>query len=597
MLDDHTDAPWLRFLDGADVDPGRVELAVEELGFPGGELVHLPAPGVTAVVGANNSGKSSFLRQLNQRLRRPGSPAGESFDLLPHQKVGRTGSGEDMVAWLGQHASYQEPNPGVAGSFSRPQAGPLLLDHARTNWPNEWDLNGPVSSFLVWFADAANRLHAAGGVQQREDVAAAATHPLHLLQDDAGLMRRLDALSWRILRQRLTLDDLSGSMRLRVGRPDVEAPSRGDSQGRYRHAMARLPGLEDQGDGMKSLLGLLLPLVTATYPVILVDEPEAFLHPPQAGALGAVLGELAVEQGVQVILATHDRNLLAGLLSSETPLSVVRLTRSGDTTRAAQLGSEQLRELWNDPVLRYSNVLDGLFHQLVVLGESDGDCRFYAAALDAVDEARNLPIPPSDVLFVPANGKAGMARLAEALRAVDVPVVASPDLDVLNDQAVLSRLVAALGGTWADMAADHSSVTQQLQQPRSEALVADVHRTVADVLGKVVDADPAARYTPNLRRRVTTALRSYESPWRMVKQVGTRAFTGEAAAALDRLLGKLEGVGVVPVRVGELESFDLSLGPSNKADWLPAALTAGVHRKPEPQNHVARLVAAARQNS
>ena len=30
----------------------------------------------------------------------------------------------------------------------------------------------------------------------------------------------------------------------------------------------------------------LLPLITTARPVVFIDEPEAFLHPPQANALG-----------------------------------------------------------------------------------------------------------------------------------------------------------------------------------------------------------------------------------------------------------------------------------------------------------------------
>jgi hypothetical protein len=40
--------------------------------------------------------------------------------------------------------------------------------------------------------------------------------------------------------------------------------------------------------------------------------------------------------------------------------------------------------LWNTPLLRYSSILDGLFHERVTICEADSDCRFYAAMLDAV---------------------------------------------------------------------------------------------------------------------------------------------------------------------------------------------------------------------
>ena len=114
---------------------------------------------------------------------------------------------------------------------------------------------------------------------------------------------------------------------------------------------------------MRSLLGLLLPLISATHQVVLVDEPEAFLHPPQARALGSALARLAKQRQLQVIVATHDRNIVSGLLKAENvDVSVARLSRSENTTQSHQLDANNLRAIWGDPVLRYSNALDGLFH-------------------------------------------------------------------------------------------------------------------------------------------------------------------------------------------------------------------------------------------
>jgi hypothetical protein len=350
--------------------------------------------------------------------------------------------------------------------------------------------------------------------------------------------------------------------------------------------------LEQQGDGMKSLLGLLLPLITATYPIILVDEPEAFLHPPQAFQLGRALGQLARESRVQLVLATHDRNLLAGLLAAQAPLSVVRLTRHGDTTEAAQLPADQLAELWTDPVLRYSNVLDGLFHQLVVLGEAERDCRFYGAALDAADEATTLPIPAADVLFVPANGKAGMARLASALRAVAVEVVASPDLDILNERPPLEKLFMALGSDWAPLQDDYARSTAPFRGPREPTRVSNVRIAILQLLDEALKEDPEARYGPEISMQIRDALRSTGSPWLALKDYGALAFKGDSALAAERLLTELADGRVVAVRVGELEGFAPGLGIPKGKSWLPAALEAGAHRLPAAQEHVRRLLAA-----
>jgi len=563
-----------------------------------GQRLPLPGPGVTAIVGANNSGKSTLLRQLHHTLSSPAGTNGEPVQLVADVEVAGEGSDADFLAWLMQHARGYRPDP--ANPFGNAylvnvNGGETSIDTYR-HW---WD-QGPRQLLSVFTplvgpnATPTDRLMQALGTAQRNDVAEPPAHPLHHLQDDAALRARLDELSRRIFRQPLTLDDLSAGMRLRVGRPDVEPPRIDEGQGSYRAALAALPPLDHQGDGMKSLLGLLLPLITATYSIILVDEPEAFLHPPQAYQLGRVLGELTRETDVQLILATHDRNLLAGLLAAEAPLSVVRLTRTGDVTRAAQLDAERVAELWTDPVLRYSNILDGLFHQLVVLAAADRDCRFYAAALDAAEElGPPLPVPPADVLFVPAHGKAAMARLARLLRAVAVPVVAGPDLDILTDRVQLAALIDALGHDWTGLQADYDLSTQPFRQPQDATRVADIRDAVLTVLDRALTDDPEARYDAELRQRVTAALRTRPSRWQELKDVGDRAFRGQAGQAGDRLLAGLEERGVVPVRVGELEGFAPRLGVAKGPRWLPAALDAGAHRDRDAQEHVRRLLATS----
>src|SRR5690242_1223696 len=95
-----------------------------------------------------------------------------------------------------------------------------------------------------------------------------------------------------------------------------------------------------------------------------------FLHPPQARLLGTLLGkEIASER--QLFVATHSADLLRGLLESEClGLRIIRLRRVGPVNRACELTAADAAEVWRDPVLRYSNILDGEFHEKVVVCET-----------------------------------------------------------------------------------------------------------------------------------------------------------------------------------------------------------------------------------
>ncbi|WP_304722163.1 AAA family ATPase [Conexibacter sp. CPCC 206217] len=75
-------------------------------------------------------------------------------------------------------------------------------------------------------------------------------------------------------------------LHLHLGAPDIQP--RLDSV-EYLNALDGLPLVPDQGDGMRSFIGLLLTILSSSHPLILVDEPEAFLHPPQAVSWGGSL--------------------------------------------------------------------------------------------------------------------------------------------------------------------------------------------------------------------------------------------------------------------------------------------------------------------
>lgn len=571
-------------------------IGIGEVTLIGGTPIALSAPGVTAVVGANNSGKSTVLREIINALARPPRQEPNKFKVLSTLTIKSEGSYADMFDWFAKHVRYAEaPSNGLqAGFVGLHQAQPYPVHIIEGEWAavsGHRDRLGVFHQFFSYYLTAEARLGLTAPQQARANVTDPPVHPLHYLQDDADLLAHIKALSVRLFQETLTLDRVSTSIRLRVGEPAVPAPPVDAVTAEYVQSLGALPELSEQGDGMKSLLGLLLPLVTATHPVFVIDEPEAFLHPPQAAALGQVLGELAHSKNLQIILATHDRNLLAGLLQAEkVDVSVVRLTRTGNATRAHHLEPQALRDVWTDPALRYTNVLDGLFHRLVVLAEGDQDCRFYAAALEHLLAQGSYPLTPTDVLFVPAGGKGGLVKLATALRAAQVPVIASPDLDILNNAGELKPLVDSLGGDWSTMAGDYATATATFRTPPVPRTVKDVCDDVAAALAGKMSENYTQEHYRAVKARIHVA-----SPFGALKTSGMPAFPrGLVYAAAERLTGQLEAIGIVPVRVGELENFAPALAVGKGPAWLPAAIAAGAHTDSAAQEHARRIVDAYR---
>lgn len=238
-------------------------------------------------------------------------------------------------------------------------------------------------------------------------------------------------------------------------------------------------------------------------------------------------------------------------------------------------------------MLRYTNVLDGLFHRAVVLAEAEADCAFYGAALDAASAGS---APNRDLLFVPTGGKDGMPRVASSLAAVGVPVVATVDLDLLNDEAKLRRLVEAIGSTWTDhMSGLWKKCTSDFRARTEQARVSDVQAAI----GAVLDGHEAEPFTSELQAQVRAHLRTSGSRWGPMKEYGLAAFKGEARIALDALLEELDRIGVILVKSGELERLAPEVAVSKGPEWLPAALTANAHANSATQEHVGRIRKAA----
>ncbi|WAU82563.1 AAA family ATPase [Streptomyces sp. Qhu-G9] len=444
-----------------------------------------------------------------------------------------------------------------------------------------------LTDFVAFYGDAWTRIGYVQPAEMRNTFTDPPETPFHVLQDREDLLEELCTICERIFNTRLTLDRLSRAINLRVGETGIPAPSIDHISSEYRERLAKLPPLMEQGDGMKSLIGLLVPIVTSSHQLVILDEPEAFLHPPQAGALGRILGEQARSKNLQVIIATHDKNLLAGVLESSADINIVRLTRPNmGPTRAHQLPTQALRDIWQDPVLKYTNILDGLFHRLVVLAEGEADCRFYAAALSEREEAGTTEsFPASEVLFVPSGGKANLKKLTSVLKAVQVPVVASPDLDVLNNRETLKSLVKAFGGDWHRLEILYNTAVSRFRQPPDRVNIG----TVLAALKGSAEGREGEQFTAAVRREFTEQMRLKGNPWEDLKNYGTRAFRGQSAKAAEELLAALDEIGIVTVRVGELEHFAPTLDVSKGPEWLPAALSSGAHRGRDVQDHISRL--------
>ncbi|MEV6353486.1 ATP-dependent nuclease [Streptomyces hydrogenans] len=572
---------------GGEVANFRVSLESARL-FSGSEIEFAPT-GVTVIVGSNNTGKSTLIRELVNRLHASHAGDPNTYKIVDSVELVDPAAPDDLAAWFMENATYKTMSY-EKGFVRGSHQSAFDLENMSILWGAQLGKNQlyNFAPFFVHHSSPFERMQNVRGSSQRPNFTDPPQAPIHYIQDSAEIREQIQSYSRRVFGESLTVDYLSAEMQFRVGETKIPAPPIDNVSAEYRAELASLPFLQEQGDGMTGLLGLLIPLITTPFPIVLADEPEAFLHPPQAVALGKILGEISHAQRTQVILATHDKNLLAGLMASGAPVSVVRIDRKGAAVRASQLKNEALRELWRNPALKYSNALDGLFHKLVVIAEADPDCRFYAAALEHLLEESDgeFNISSDDILFIPSGGLGDMPKLAGALRELSVPVVASPDMDAISDAGFMRKLVSSLGGSWRDFQQSDTKLRFPFSAPKSPRTVGVVLKAINSAL----EGCSSEKYADGHKKFVEAEL-YVDSVWREVKRYGVRAFRGGSRVALDEFLSRASEIGLVPLHAGELESLS-EVGVSKGPAWLPAALDAGSHKSDDTQKHVRNILAS-----
>lgn len=345
----------------------------------------------------------------------------------------------------------------------------------------------------------------------------------------------------------------------------------------YQQKLAGLPLLQDQGDGIKAFVGIMLAIMTTQYPLVTIDEPEAFLHPPQAYLLGQMLAEQHA-RGTQVLIATHSADIIAGIVSVQAKdVSIVRLTRRDDRNNLASIQPEELKRLYDDPLIKYYPIMDGLFARGAVVCEADSDCTYYRAALEAMGTMPDgTPVASLAMHFTHCSGKARMPRAVEALKSAEVPVVSVVDIDILQNDNEFEALVAAHKGDTSPLAGRRNTIIDAVNS-RSVKVKRIPARAEIEA---IFDKSTAEHISTGDANKIREAIVS-KSGWREFKKLGADMLQGGALVAFNEVDQELRKLGIFMVRQGELEQFHPEVSSDNKAEWLRKVLEAKLYRESE----------------
>ncbi|MEG4967333.1 AAA family ATPase [Microcoleus sp. B6-A1] len=318
-----------------------------------------------------------------------------------------------------------------------------------------------------------------------------------------------------------------GHLRLRLSSrpPSTDIEERGiHDEALQFHSSATL--VEQASDGVKAFTGIITEIIAGDPAVLLIDEPEAFLHPSLAFNLGKEIALTSSESEKRIFVSTHSPYFVMGCIQSGAPVNIVRLTYRGGIPTARVLANKDILPLMRNPLLRSTNVISGLFYEFVVVTESDADRAFY----QEINE-RLLRYQPelgiANCLFINAQNKQTVKTIIKPLRELGIPAVGVVDIDILKDG----------GQVWTGFL--ESSFVPELE-----------HQSLA-----------------NLRN----AIKQKFDGKNMKRDGGVEILSDGDKEAANNLFDKLAEYGIFAVRGGELESWLPNLGATGHGPgWLIA---------------------------
>jgi predicted ATPase len=487
---------------------------------------------VTVFVGPNNSGKSKLLLEINQFCSSGNTnPSDVILDKIEFKPLSAEAAEEKIQkVTLRPNLSEMIPPPNIlVGKRSyRAQVPKQELINSLI------DPNGRSSQFCQWYLtyntlilDGKNRISLvnqqnAGDLQQSPQMS------FQVLFRDDQKRKEVRRIIYDSFNLYFVVDPtFLGNFRIRLSKrpPSEDSEERGLHEAAIKfHSDALL--IDQASDGTKSFIGIITEVIAGDPTILLIDEPEAFLHPSLATNLGKEISIAISGSEKRLFVSTHSPNFVMGCIQSGAQVTIVRLTYRNNVATARVLPKEDILRLMRNPLLRSTNVLNGLFYDFVIVTESDTDRAFYQEINERLLRFKpDFGIP--NCLFINAQNKQTIQTIIKPLRELGIPTLGIVDIDILKN-----------GGTeW----------TSFLES------------------GFV----PVLEHQPLGTLRSSIKLKFESSGKDMKRDGGIQILSSEDRDSANHLFDRLAEYGLFVVRKGELESWLSQLGvPGHGSSWL-----------------------------
>jgi len=392
---------------------------------------------ITVFIGPNNSGKSTLLKEIDSFCtmgkKNPNYLIVEDIDFESETRANifeLSGMRSEIDPINTSQGIYNYSINGWVNNFGKNQ-----LENRLKN-PNE-----RKNEFCGWYLNhfkklvtGKNRFDSIKETQLKPYMKPEQNNILQNLFVDDLKRKHVQNILFDEFNEYLVLDSLEkpGALKVKFSnhKPSVNFIEK--SNGEKAIAYFKNSILIDfKGDGVQSFVSLILEFIAGNPKLLLIDEPEAFLHPSLAFRLGKELGQIQQNKEKRIFVSTHSSHFLLGCIQSGCPISIIRLDYKNGVGSARRLEKNLLSNLTNKPLLRSLRLFDGLFFHSVIVVEGDSDRILY----NEINE-RLLQFKKGkgllNCLFINVPGKDVIYQVIKPLRVLGIPSAAIFDIDIFE---------------------------------------------------------------------------------------------------------------------------------------------------------------------
>ncbi|CAN2924759.1 AAA family ATPase [Streptococcus dysgalactiae] len=528
-------------------------VVVREITFNDNRKMEFNKDDIILLVGANNVGKSRTLKDLKDDLNERVTSKILVKDLI-YEETGFT---------IGNLKDYFERN--ISKSSYGSYNVPVDEDNIYSFYDNNFTDLGERKNFykaLFSFLSTENRLNLTRPIKFNHSVDTQNLNILQKLERDSNSINRLNqALDSGFQKSiEISEDYLDGSLikKYKIGDSHaIEAAIKSDS----REKISKLKQFEDlynQGDGIRNAVAILSSLIVSEHSLFLIDEPETFLHPPQARILGKNIVELSV--GKQLFISTHNIDFIRGALEEDASrIKIIKIDRLGSKNVFNLIDNSSISKISSDKNLKYTNILNGLFYNQVILCENESDCKFYSAILEYVDLTTY-----QNTLFCAVGGKEQFKKIVPLLKDLSIKYKIIADIDLINNIDSLKQLLNSSNpNCYSKIAPNHKKFIEKFQKETNSQV--KTQEEIRNEINQIYNTDKFM--SPQSVDQIKSILREINS-LKLLKTGGKSIIPqGECINLFNRINEFLKENNIFILECGEIERFvpDV-LGHGNK--WV-----------------------------